>query len=147
MKIILEDTKNSEIEIVIKGDILDSKVQHIISLLSESSVSSKIILYDDLTEVLMDISEISYFEVVARKTFAVANNKRYVTRNNLAELLSLFGGYGICQIGKSVIVNINHVKSLEAEFSGNYTIRLKNGEKIIASRFYMKNFRKMVMEG
>ena len=56
------------------------------------------------------------------------------TRNWIARLF--------VQINKSVIVNINCVKSIQAEFSGNYRIKLKNRkESLTISRKYFKEFK------
>ena len=40
MKIILEDSSNEEIEVTIKGNITDSKVQTIVALLKSKSLTS-----------------------------------------------------------------------------------------------------------
>ncbi len=147
MKIILEDHISDEVEILIRGDISSKTVQHILALLKSTSLTSKIILYDDTKEVLYDIKEIIYFEVIDRKTYARTHTKRYICKYNLQEILAMFKRQGIQQVGKSILVNTSHVLSLEAEFSGNYTTYLSNDEKIIVSRFYMKEFRKAIMEG
>ena len=146
MKIILEDSTNEELEIIIRGDISNKNVAHIISLLKGSNVTSKIILFDDSKEILVDISDIAYFEVINRKNFAKISNGKYICKYSLAEISTMFKKHGITQIAKSILVNVNHVKSLEAEFSGKYIINLKNNEKLIASRFYMKDFKNAIME-
>ena len=57
-------------------------------------------------------------------------------------LKDLLGGRSFAQINKSVIVNINCVKSIQAEFSGNYRIKLKNRkESLTISRKYFKEFK------
>ncbi len=146
MKIILEDVKNEEPEITIKGDISDSKIQHILTLLKSSSVSTRIIVFDDGKEVLMGIADISHFTVSERRVLAVCGEHKYVCKYTLAEILSMFKNQGVCQISKGILVNVHHVKSLEAEFSGNYVVMLKSGERLLASRFYMKDFRNSIME-
>lgn len=146
MKIILEDIESNEIEVTIKGNISDTRVQHLIAVLREGNITSKIMLYDDEKEILAKVDEILYFEVSDRRVFAIANENRYLCKYTLSELSKLFKSQGITQIGKSLLVNVHHVKSLEAEFSGNYVVSLDNGEKLVASRFYMKEFRNAIME-
>ncbi len=146
MKIKLEDADIDEIEIIIRGNISDERVSHLVSILKENKVTSKIILFDETKEVLEDINNVLYFEVSDRKTYAIINNTKYISRYTLLELLNMFANKGVIQISKSVLVNINHVKSLEAEFSGNYVITLKQNEKLIVSRLYMKDFRKAIMK-
>lgn len=147
MKIILEDSSNEEIEVTIKGNITDSKVQTIVALLKSKSLTSKLIAFDDSKEVLINIKDIYYFTVSDRKVIVKTEKKELFCKYSLAEILELFKSYGISQISKSYLVNINHIESLESEFSGNYTVRLKNKERLIASRFYMRQFRKDIMEG
>ncbi len=147
MKIILEDVDTAVTEVTIRGNIADPKVQHILSLLKDSQVSSKIFLFQENTEILVDIADIYYFEVLDRKTFATTQQGKFLCKHTLSELLTLFKRHGITQIAKSVLVNVRHVTSLEAEFSGNYTANLKNDDTLVASRFYMKTFREAIMEG
>ncbi len=146
MKITLEHIDNIEPEITIKGDITNKNIQHILSMLKSNNVSSKIILYIDETELFTDISDIIYFEVQDRKTFATTDKQKYLCKQTLTDILLLFNNHGITQISKSVLVNVHHVSALNAEFSGNYIATLDNGEKLLVSRFYMKTFRNAIME-
>ncbi len=147
MKITLEDVPGTETEVIIRGNIADNKVQHIIALLKSSNVSSKLIVYDESTEVLTDITEVYYFETTDRKTWAITKKGKYMCKYTLSEISAMFRTQGIVQIGKSILVNIHHVSSLSAEFSGNYVVSLSDGSKLLASRFYMKEFRNAIMEG
>lgn len=146
MKIKLEDADLPEIEITIKGDISDKSVQHILTMLKSSSITTKIILLDDTKEVLTDVADILYFEVSDRKIYAKTLQGKYLCRHSLSEITSLFKSQGITQIGKSILVNVHHVKYLEAEFSGNYIVTLEGDNKLIVSRFYMKEFRNAITE-
>ncbi len=147
MKITLEDVPGNETEVIIRGNIADSNVQHIVALLKSSNISSKLIVYDNSTEVLIDIAEIYYFEITDRKTWTVTKKGKYLCKYTLSEVSTMFRSQGIVQIGKSILVNIHHVISLSAEFSGNYIVRLSDESKLLASRFYMKEFRNAIMEG
>ncbi len=146
MKIKLEDLDSDEIEVIIRGDIADDKIQHLISLLKSTNITSKILLQAKDKEILVDINEIMYFETIDRKNYACTVNEKLVTKYSLNEILLMYKSRGITQIGKSLLVNVNYVKFLEAEFSGNYTLTLKNEEKLLISRFYMKDFRNTIME-
>ncbi len=146
MKIILEDVQNEETEVIIRGNLADSKVQRIISLIKDGNVSSRLIVFDDSKELLTDIKDIYMFEVRERKVFASTSGGKFQCKYSLSEIIALFRNQGMVQIGKSLLVNVRHVKSLEAEFSGNYVVTLRNDEKLIASRFYMKEFRNAILE-
>ncbi|MFI3209046.1 MAG: LytTR family DNA-binding domain-containing protein [Eubacteriales bacterium] len=147
MKLILEDSNESEITVTVKGNLTDTQVQNIISLLKASNISNKIIVYDEEKELLKNIHDVQYFIVENRKVYTVINQKSYLIRYTLNEVSLLFRSQGIVQIGKSLLVNIHKVQYLEAEFSGNYVITLNDETKLIVSRLYMKEFRKAIMEG
>lgn len=146
MKLIIEEANCDDIEVTIKGKIKSPKVQKLISFIKTISGSSKLILWDDKKEVVTNIREIYYFTTYNRHIYAKISTHRLICKYTLSEILTIFESYGIKQISKSTVININHIKSLEAEFSGNYLITMDNGEKIIVSRFYMKNLRKAIME-
>lgn len=146
MKITLEDYSNSQLEIFIRGDISDPRVTQLVSFLKSKNWSGKIIGGYKGKEVLINVSEIHYFIVEERRTFAIINNKRYSIKYSLTEILTYYKNYGITQIGKSILVNLNHVCTLEAEINGNYLLTLSDQTTLIASRFYMKDFRNAILE-
>ncbi len=146
MRIILEEVNSDDIEVTIKGNLASDEILYLITLLKTNKITSKIILLNNNVEIIEDIQNIIYFEVCNRKTYAITINGRYVCRYSLNEIYTLFKTRGIQQISKSILVNIHHVKSLEAEFSGNYLVTLVGDYHLIISRFYMKDFRKVIME-
>lgn len=129
MKLTIEETNCDEIEVVIKGKINSPKVQTLISLINTISVSSKLILRDEEKEILTNLGEIYYFTTQNRHTYAKTISHQLVCKYTLSELLTIFENYGITQISKSTLVNVHHIKALEAEFSGNYLITLDSGNK------------------
>ena len=66
----------------------------------------------------------------------------YEARQKLYELKEQLPSRNFAQINKSVLVNINCVRSIQAEFSGNYRLKLKNRkESLTISRKYFKEFK------
>ncbi len=147
MKITLEDQNSEQLEIIIRGNLSDERVQTIITLLKENALNTKLIVFDAQKEIILSIKDILYFEVTQRKTYVYTSKHEYTTKYTLSQIQTIFKQQGVCQIGKSILVNIHHVQSLEAEFSGNYIVTLDNHTKLMVSRFYMKHFRKVIMEG
>ena len=145
MKISLEPS-NQETEVIIKGDIGSEEVQSILQYFNNAStVSTKVFLYKEDEQFIVDISEIVYFEAYNNKVTAVTEKEKYETKLKLYEIKDKFSKHHFAQINKSVIVNINYVKSVQAEFSGNYTIKLKNSKEILTiSRKYFKDFKNQI---
>ncbi|QMS84706.1 LytTR family DNA-binding domain-containing protein [Candidatus Xianfuyuplasma coldseepsis] len=82
-----------------------------------------------------------------RKTFVFVQGETYEVRNTLSELESTLGKPFV-RISKSVIANTKHIRSIESEFSGNFTLKFISGTKEILSRSYVKNLKTTIgLEG
>ena len=141
MKIKLESAELPETEVIIRGDVTSEEVVSLLQLLKKRN-SGKLILYKEEEQYIMDADEIVYVEVSDNKVYAYTKQDTYEAKHKLYEIKELLGGRSFAQINKSVIVNINCVKSIQAEFSGNYRLKLKNRkESLTISRKYFKEFR------
>ena len=141
MKIKLESAELPETEVIIRGDVTSEEVVSLLQLLKKRS-KGKLILYREEEQYIMDADEIVYVEVSDNKVYAYTKQDTYEAKQKLYEIKELLGGRSFAQINKSVIVNINCVKSIQAEFSGNYRLKLKNRkESLTISRKYFKEFR------
>lgn len=141
MKIKLESAELPETEVIIRGDVTSEEVVSLLQLLKKRS-SGKLILYREEEQYIVDAGEIVYVEVSDNKVYAYTKQDTYEAKQKLYEIKDLLGGRSFAQINKSVIVNINCVKSIQAEFSGNYRIKLKNRkESLTISRKYFKKFK------
>ena len=141
MKIKLESATLPETEVIIRGDVTSEEVVSLLQLLKKRS-SGKLILYKEEELYIMDADEIVYVEVSDNKVYAYTKQDTYEAKQKLYEIKELLVGRSFAQINKSVIVNINCVKSIQAEFSGNYRLKLKNRkESLTISRKYFKEFR------
>ena len=140
MKIKLESAELPETEVIIRGDVTSEEVVSLLQLLKKRN-SGKLILYKEEEQYIMDADEIVYVEVSDNKVYAYTKQDTYA-KQKLYEIKELLVGRSFAQINKSVIVNINCVKSIQAEFSGNYRLKLKNRkESLTISRKYFKEFR------
>ena len=141
MKIKLESAELLETEVMIRGDVTSEEVVSLLQLLKKRN-SGKLILYKEEEQYIMDADEIVYVEVSDNKVYAYTKQDTYEAKQKLYEIKELLGGRSFAQINKSVIVNINCVKSIQAEFSGNYRLKLKSRkESLTISRKYFKEFR------
>ena len=141
MKIKLESAELPETEVIIRGDVTSEEVVSLLQLLKKRN-SGKLILYREEEQYIVDADEIVYVEVSDNKVYAYTKQDTYEAKQKLYEIKDLLGGRSFAQINKSVIVNINCVKSIQAEFSGNYRIKLKNRkESLTISRKYFKEFK------
>ena len=141
MKITLEPARLPEAEVIIRGDIAGEEVAAILRLLQRKP-SGKLLLYREEEQFLIDSEDIVFLETSANKVLAYTDREIYEAKLKLYEVRELLAPLPFAQISKSTIVNINHVRSIQAEFSGNYRIRLKTRkESLTVSRKYFKEFK------
>ena len=141
MKIKLESAQLPETEVIIRGDVTSEEVVSLLQFLNKRT-RGKLILYKEEEQYIVDGDEIVFAEVSGNKVYVYTKQDTYEAKQKLYEIKELLGGRSFAQINKSVIVNINCVKSIQAEFSGNYRLKLKNRkEQLTISRKYFKEFK------
>lgn len=141
MKIRLESAVLPETEVIIRGDVTGEEIASLLQLLKKPS-AGKLILYQDEEQFLVDAREVVFVEVRGSKVYACTPSEVYEAKQKLYELKALLGTKDFVQVNKSTVVNIHFVKSIQAEFSGNYRIRLKNRkETLTLSRKYFPEFK------
>jgi DNA-binding LytR/AlgR family response regulator len=144
LKIKVESAELPETEVIIRGDVTSEEVVSLLQLLKKRN-SGKLILYKEEEQYIVDADEIVFIEVSDNKVCAYTRQDTYEAKQKLYEIKELLGSKSFAQINKSVIVNINCVKSIQAEFSGNYRLKLKNRkESLTISRKYFKEFRERI---
>ena len=141
LKIILESAQVPETEITIRGDVTGPEVLSILQLL-RGRAGGKIVAYREEEQFLLDAGDIVYIETGDNRVRVHTARETFDSRQKLFELLELLRVHRFVQINKSAIVNINAVKSIQAEFSGNYRVKLKDRRDVLTvSRKYFKDFR------
>lgn len=141
MKIKLESAVLDETEVIIRGDVASQEVASLLQMLGKRN-TGKILLYKQEEQCILNADEIVFLEVQDSRVYAYTKLDTYETKQKLYELKEQLPSRNFVQINKSVIVNINCVKSIQAEFSGNYRLKLKNRKDVLTiSRKYFKEFK------
>jgi DNA-binding LytR/AlgR family response regulator len=144
MKITLEPVNLREAEVIIRGDASDPEVAQLLRLLS-SRTSGRLMVQREEEQFVLDASQIVYLETADNRVNVHTASETYESRQKLYELLGQLGSKSFVQVNKSTIVNLDFVKSIQAEFSGNYLIKLKNRkEKLTLSRKYFRDFKERI---
>lgn len=147
MKIILEQAELNEPEITIRGNISGRQIQNILALLNTGTNFEKMFFFKNDKEYIFDINDVLYFEAAANKVIAHIGKDIYEAKNKLYELEEIGRSKGFIRINKGIVVNANRVISVEPEFSGNYTLNIRDSKtQLTISRKYIKDFKKYIME-
>jgi DNA-binding LytR/AlgR family response regulator len=144
MKITLEPAQLSEVEVIIRGDTSDPEVAQLLQLLG-SRTSGRLMVHREEEQFVLDTTQIVYLETADNRVMVHTATETYESRQKLYELMEQLGRRSFVQVSKSTIVNLAFVKSIQAEFSGNYLIKLKNrNEKLTLSRKFFREFKERI---
>lgn len=143
MKVTIVDIgPDEEEELILKCRFLDDELVKIINRFKQGG--TKLTVYKDGGMFFVEPAEVFYFESVDQKVFAYCVSEVYQVRSKLYELLDELPGWIFVRVSKSVILNINKIKSLTPAFGGRYEAMLKNGEKVIISRQYVSSLKEVL---
>ena len=140
MKItILEKQPGEEDEIIVKCDQLDEKLTRLINQFKTGK--GKMNFYKDSKIVLVEPSEVLYFESVDDKVFAYTKDSVYETKAKLYQLEEELPVSAFFRASKAVIVNLDKIVSLAPVFGGRFEAILENGYKVVVSRNYLNELK------
>lgn len=141
MKITLEPAALPEPEVIIRGDVGSEEVSRLLRFLQNKN-TGRLIVYKEEEQYLLEPEEIVYLEVCDSRVKVVTRREEYESRMKLYELKEQLQSHPFAQINKSVLVNIGCVRSIQAEFSGNYRLKLRDRKEVLTiSRKYFKEFK------
>lgn len=144
MKITLEPAQLPELEVIIRGDISSPEAAQLLRRLG-SKFTERLMVQREDEQFLLDAGQIVYLETADSRVLVHTPEETYESRQKLYELLELLGRQSFVQVNKSTIVNLGFVRSIQAEFSGNYLIKLKHRpEKLTLSRKYFREFKERI---
>lgn len=140
MKItILEKEPGEEDEIIVKCDQLDEKLTRLINQFKTGK--GKMNFYKDSKIVLVEPSEVLYFESVDDKVFVYTKDSVYETKAKLYQLEEELPASAFFRASKAVIVNLDKIDSLAPVFGGRFEAILENGYKVVVSRNYLNELK------
>lgn len=140
MKITIVDvTPGEEEEMIIQCNQLDDRLMQLINQFKNKT--DKLNVYKDGNIHLIEPQEIYYFETVDQKVFAYCQSEVYEIRSRIYELEEMLAAKDFFRASKSVLLNLNVIKSLSPAFGGRFEAVLRNGEHVIISRQYVSTLK------
>ncbi len=141
MKIIIEECNpGEEDQIIIRCNKLDENILKLISELKQGQ--KKLTGIKDGNMVMIDPSNVYYFEGVDNKVFLYCKQNVYETKLKLYEIEEEYKNTDFFRASKSVILNVAKIKSISPAYSGRFEAQLFNGEVVVISRQYVPDLKK-----
>ena len=88
--------------------------------------------------------QIYYIESVDKKTFIYTERQTLMSEKRLYELEELLDKRDFFRCSKSVILHLNKVERLKPEITRNILATLVNGERVVVSRRYAPELKKLL---
>lgn len=132
---------NQKEEVVIKCHQITDEIQNIISSIENEK---RIIGYKRETAYPLNMNDIYYFEIVDQKAFLYCENEIYESKMKLYEFEKETEGTSFFRASKSLIINADKIDAIKPSLSGRFEVVLKNKEKLIVSRQYVRVLKHMI---
>lgn len=140
MKLLVEQSLDcKETEIKITCGLIDERLKRLIEQIRLFSFS--VTAEKNGISLPIALEDIYYFDTADNKTFLYLKKDVYRCDKKLYELEAHLADTPFIRISKNCILNTAIVTSMRAQFSGRLEATLKNNEKVIISKHYIKGFR------
>ena len=133
---IKNDTKS--LSIGIEFDSFDEKDKVLASI---QNMNTKIPCYKREKKYLLNIDSIYYIDLIDKNTFIFTRDDCFESPLWLYQIEELLNEDFI-RASKSTLFNMQHIKSLKADIGSRVIVYLDNGDQILVSRKYAKEFKK-----
>ena len=141
MKLIVEeDDSLKETEITIKCREKNEKINKLIEMISTYyiNVTGK----KDGENYRLSLDDIYYFEAVENRVFAYVKKDVYEVNYKIVELEEVLKNTSFIRVSRTVILNILKIERVSTLVNGRILACLDNGEKMIITRLYAKEFKR-----
>ena len=107
--------------------------------------SERIVVRDGERLSLLEVEQVTWFESAGNYVRVHSGGRTYLTRTTMDRMAQRLAGRAtFIRIRRSAIVNVRAIATLERYDKGAYTVQLRNGTKIISSRFYQPALRRLL---
>lgn len=138
------NNKEYEIKILKKG--IENKnyktVDEIIEVLEKRT--DYLVVYKSNKQYKLNIGDIYYIEALENQTFIYTSNECFEIKDKLYQLEELLFDNDFLRTSKSMIINLNKIKSLENYENSKMMAVLLNDESVIVSRKYVKDLKSKI---
>ncbi|MDR3214709.1 MAG: LytTR family transcriptional regulator [Bacilli bacterium] len=147
MRVLLDIDKDIEEDvIIIKARTYNKEIEKYYQLLCHTkNNNNNLVLYQNKKEYLIDYQDIIFFETDEDGIYAHTIKEAYLCKLKLYELEHILP-FSFQRISKSAIVNIDHIYSIERNFSSSSLIKFYDSNKeVYVSRKYYKIFKEKMI--
>lgn len=141
MRVEQRQVKDQPLTVIVEYPEYDKTVDRLISKIRNMSINFT--GRADGKTVSIDISDIYYIENVERKIFLYSKQDVYRYDGNMTDIDSAIADTDLVRISRTCFMNVSHLKEIMQIKNSHLEALLDNGEKLIVSRKYLKDIKKI----
>ena len=141
MRVEKRQVKDQPLTVIVEYPEYDKSVDNLINKIKNMSISFT--GKSDGKTVSIDISDIYYIENVERKIFLYSKKDIYRYDGSMADIDSSISETDLVRISRTCFMNVSHLKEIMQIKNSHLEAVLDNGEKLIVSRKYLKDIKKI----
>lgn len=141
MRVEQRQVKDQPLTVIVEYPEYDKTVDRLISKIKNMSINFT--GRADGKTVSIDISDIYYIENVERKIFLYSKQDVYRYDGNMSDIDSAIADTDLVRISRTCFMNVSHLKEIMQIKNSHLEALLDNGEKLIVSRKYLKDIKKI----
>lgn len=141
MRVEQRQVKDQPLTVIVEYPEYDKSVDNLINKIKNMSISFT--GKSDGKTVSIDISDIYYIENVERKIFLYSREDVYRYDGSMADIDSSIAETDLVRISRTCFMNVSHLKEIMQIKNSHLEAVLDNGEKLIVSRKYLKDIKKI----
>lgn len=105
----------------------------------------RLVVHDAGRLTLLDLEEIDWFESGGNSVRVHSGGRAYLMRTTMDRLAArVAAGGAFLRVRRSALINVRAVATLERYGKGTYVVQLRNGSKVISSRYYRPALRRLL---
>ena len=93
------------------------------------------------------LADVLYFEAFGEQVFAYTRTDSYELKVRLYEVENAYADRYFIRCSKSFVINLMKLESISPALNGRFTAHMKHGEKILISRQYVPEIKRVVLGG
>lgn len=133
-----DDMPADKAKVIVEARSFSDDVQSLLKTIEKLDSHTDVVpLAVDDRVVMIQLDEIIAIEVYKNELTVYTQTKVHKLKGKLKEIYQRLNNGDFIQISKSALINLNHLSSLEASFSGNMLAFMDNDEKLTVSRKYL----------
>ena len=141
MRVEQRQVKDQPLTVIVEYPEYDNSVDNLIRKIKNMNISFT--GRSDGKTVSIDISDIYYIENVERKIFLYSKKDIYRYDGSMTDIDSAIVDTDLVRISRTCFMNASHLREIMQIKNSHLEAVLDNGEKLIVSRKYLKDIKKI----